>query len=88
MGNNNTRSCVSNDMAINNKLNPCPACQGNGKFRHFTNVFEDKAEYSKCTMCDGQEHLSDEQYSKFSQADLNQMKTRWEYNHKPHLGGK
>ena len=71
---------------INNKINPCPACQGNGKFRYFTNVFEDKAEYTECTMCDGQEHLSDEQYNKFSQTDLDQMATRWEYNHKPHLG--
>ena len=86
MGNNNICSCVSNNMAINNKLNPCPACQGNGKFRHFTNVFEDKAKYTPCTMCDGQEHLSDEQYNKFSQAELDQMKTRWEYNHKPRLG--
>ena len=75
-------------MKTNNKLNICPACLGNGKFRHFTNVFEGKAKYTECTMCDGQEHLSDDQYSKFSQAELDQMKTRWEYNHKPHLGGK
>tara|TARA_R100000742_G_C4271296_1_gene90183 strand:+ start:342 stop:659 length:318 start_codon:yes stop_codon:yes gene_type:complete len=70
-------------MAVEKQLNPCPACQGNGKFRYFTNVHEDKAQYTICTMCNGQEHLSDDHYKQFSQAELDQMETRWEHNHKP-----